>query len=266
MSLLAATDLSASLGGRRVLSRVNMRIAAGEVVGLVGANGAGKTTLLRVLAGLLDPESGDIHFDGKPLAATDRAARARQVAYLSQDGTSHWDVTVETLAMMGRLPHMGRWRGASAADREAVARALAACDATHFADRTVASLSGGERARVLLARALAGEPRVLLADEPVAGLDLAHQLDIMHTLRTLATTGAGVAIVMHDLALAARFCDRLVLLHVGRVVADGPAATVLATGNLARCFGVRILCGHVEGLPYVLPVERVRPGAEPADS
>lgn len=257
MSLLGAKDVAVSLGGRRVLGGAHFALGAGEVVGLIGPNGAGKTTLLRVLAGLLRPETGDVRIDGRPAQSLSRAERARQVAYLPQGGTSHWAVTVETLVSMGRLPYLGSWRGLAAADRAAVDHALRVCDMARFAARPVTTLSGGERARALLARALAGEPRVLLADEPVSGLDLAHQLDVMETLRGLACDGAGVVTVMHDLSLAARFCDRLVLLSDGTVAAEGACASVLSADNLARCYGVRSVSGEIAGIPYLLAVERI---------
>ncbi len=262
-SLVAARDVSLAYGPRRVLDGVAMTLAAGEVVGLIGPNGAGKTTLLRVLAGLAAPESGEIALFGRPMAAFGRAERARGVAYLAQNGTAHWAVTVETLVGLGRLPHGGPWKGTPsvAADRAAVARAFSDCDLAGLAGRPLNRLSGGERARALLARALAAEPRVLLADEPVAGLDPAHALDVMAVLRARAAAGAGVIAVLHDLTTAARHCDRLVLLAEGRVLAAGPPGAVLEDDVLARAYGVRVHRGTAEGLPFVVPVGRVdRPG------
>jgi len=256
VSLLALRAASVSLGGAQVLSAVDFEFAGGEMVGLIGANGAGKTTLLRVLAGLLRPGSGELHLDGRPAAAIERRRRARLIGYLPQGGESHWAVSVETLVMTGRLPHLGPWRGPGPADRAAVRRALEICDVAGLAGRPVTALSGGERARVLLARALAGEPRILLADEPVADLDPAHQLDVMETLRALAGEGAGVVVVMHDLSLAARFCDRLVMLLDGRVAAAGAAREVLSAEVLGRCLGIRVRQGAVDGIPYVVPIER----------
>ncbi len=197
------------------------------------------------------------------LAVLDHDARARALSYLAQDGAAHWAVTVETLVGLGRLPHLGPWRGPSAGDRAAVARALAACDVTNLADRPVDRLSGGERARVLLARALAVEARVLLADEPVAGLDPAHALDVMAVLRARARDGAGVIAVMHDLTTAARHCDRLALLAHGRVIADGPPERVLDDDNLAHAYGIRVHRGTADGQPFVVPVGRIGDGPRP---
>lgn len=256
MSLLTTTALSVSLGGARILADVELRVGAGEVVGLIGPNGAGKTTLLRAMAGLLPLDDGEIRIAGRPLSRIVRRERARMVAYLPQGGEHHWAVTVETLVMLGRLPHRGPWRGPSAADRAAVARALDVCDVARFRHRPLGRLSGGERARVMLARALAGEPELLLADEPVAGLDPAHQLDVMATLRVRAAAGTGVVVVMHDLTLAARHCDRLALLHDGRLVAQDIPAAILTAGRLADCYGIRAYHGVVDGSAVIVPLAR----------
>lgn len=260
MTLLNASAVSVSLGDAHVLAAVNLEIAPGEVVGLIGPNGAGKTTLLRAMAGLLPLDGGAVHVKGEPLDRIGRSALARTLAYLPQGGGGHWAVTVETLVALGRLPHRHPWAAPSEADRIAVARALRACDVAQFRDRPVTQLSGGERSRVLLARALAGEPEVLLADEPVAGLDPGHQLDVMEKLRELAASGAGLVIVMHDLTLAARYCDRLALLFGGRIAAEGHPSAVLSAETLARCYGVRAFHGSANGSAIVVPLERTKTG------
>ncbi|HXG28067.1 MAG TPA: ABC transporter ATP-binding protein, partial [Nevskiales bacterium] len=173
-----------------------------------------------------------------------------------QGGQCHWPMPVAQVVALGRLPHRAPWARVPPADAAAVQRALQAADVAHLADRPVTQLSGGERARVLLARALAVEARVLLADEPTAGLDPAHQLGVMEVLRRRAQSGAGVVVVLHDLTLAARFCDRLLLLGEGRVVADGAAEQVLTEQNLAQVYGIEAhRAAGAEGL-LVVPLRR----------
>jgi len=257
MTLLSASGLSVTRAGRRVLDAVAITVAAGECVGLIGPNGSGKTTLLRALVGLQPIAAGAVRFDGRPLAAMARRELARDLAYLPQGGDSAWAIPVRALVAMGRLPRREPWRGPRPADRAAVARALMAMDVTHLADRPSNQLSGGERARMLLARALAGEPRLLLADEPVAGLDPYHRMAVMESLLGLAEAGAGVIVVLHDLTLAARFCRRLVLLHHGRVVADGAPERVLSEDRLAEIYRVRAISHRRDGVLHVVPWDRL---------
>ena len=266
MTLLSVAAVSVSLGDTQILAALDFDISGGEVVGLIGPNGAGKTTLLRAMVGSLPLDAGEIRLAGRAVQQVDRRELARSIAYLPQGGDSHWAVNVETLVMLGRLPHLGAWRGPTDVDRAAVARALDACDVARFKHRPMTHLSGGERARVLLARALAVEPKVLLADEPVAGLDPAHQLDVMERLRDLAAAGGAVVIVMHDLTLAARYCERLALLYDKRVFAAGRADLVLSPDNLAHCYGIRAHLGSANGFPIVVPLERTGKGADHAST
>ncbi len=256
MSTLAAENLTVELDGTTVLRGIDFTVSAGETVGVIGPNGAGKTTLLRALAELIPYRRGRISLDGRMTKELPAQEHARRIAYLGQDGTSGWAVSVETLAGLGRLPHLGPWRGPGDADRHAVARALAACDVAHLAQRPVNRLSGGERARVMLARALAVEPEFLLADEPIAGLDPAHGLQVMETLTGRAAAGTGIVIVVHDLTVAARYCQRLVLLHQGRVAARGAPAEVLSPANLKAYYGIRAHAGQVDGKPFIVPLAR----------
>ncbi|MCZ6605686.1 MAG: ABC transporter ATP-binding protein [Alphaproteobacteria bacterium] len=253
---MRTTALSVRFGRLEVLRGVDFAVDSGEVVGLIGPNGAGKTTLLRAMAGLLPPAAGAIAVAGRPLTEIDRQELAIQIGYLPQSNEVHWAMTVEALVAIGRLPHLGRWRRLGATDRAAVDRAIAACDLEDLRDRPMTRLSGGERSRALLARALAVEPKLLLADEPVAGLDPAHQLDVMQKLRILAADGTGVVVVMHDLTHAARFCDRLALMFEGGIAAVGSAADVLTPDLLARCFGIKAFHGEVGDESFVLPLER----------
>ena len=258
MSTLAARGVGVTLGGRRVLDGVDLSAGPGEVVGLLGPNGAGKSTLLRVLACVLRPDAGTVTLDGGPLAAEPRDARARRIAYLPQGAACHWPMAVEHVVALGRLPHRRAFAPLGAHDLDCIARAMRTTDVEQFRGRSVGALSMGERARVLLARAVAGEPRILLADEPVAGLDPAHQLEVMAMLERMARDGAAVVVVLHDLTLAARHCTRLALLGGGRLMASGDPRAVLSTEHLRETFGVRALIGESPDGPYVIPVDRVR--------
>lgn len=255
MSVLEAHDISITLSGRDVLSHVGIRIAAGEILGLLGPNGAGKTTLIKVLAGLRGPAM--VRLDGVDASRLPPTARARSVAYLPQGTDSHWPMRVRDVVALGRLPHRVAWaadrRGAQKRDQTAVHRALAETDVEALADRPMTALSGGERARVLLARALAVEAPVLLADEPVAHLDPGHQLQVLAMLRRRAQAGDAVVVVVHDLALASRHCDRVLVLDQGRVAAEGPPAQVLDDALLARVYNIQVARGEHRGAPYLLP-------------
>ncbi|MDB5687297.1 MAG: transporter [Rhizorhabdus sp.] len=256
MTGLATDTLSLSLGDTHVLDGVSAAFARGRVTAVLGPNGAGKSSLLGCLAGLIAPDSGTVTLDGVALAAIDRRTRARRIGLLPQSADVHWNIDVSTLVALGRFPHRGRW-GETDADRAAVARAMAATDVTDFADRGVNRLSGGERGRVLLARVLAGEPEWLLADEPLASLDPAHQLDVLDRLRYVALAGAGVIVVLHDLNQAARVADDILMLRDGRVVAHGTAAEMLTAERIAETYGVGVHIGRTdEGHAFVIPVRR----------
>lgn len=259
MSLLEARELAVVLGGRGVLHGISVEFDVGEMVGLIGPNGAGKTTLLRSLVGLLAPVSGVVMLDGTSVASVPAREFARKVAYLPQGGRPHWPVPVRELVMLGRLPWLGPWRGPTAEDRAAADRAMAATGIDGFADRRATELSGGEQARVLLARALAGDPKVLLADEPVAGLDPYHRLEVIEHLAALAAGGMAVVVVLHDLTLASRFCRRLVLLDAGRIAADGAPSAVLSPERLADVYRVRAIAGREGGEGYIVPWQRLGP-------
>lgn len=249
--LLAAKGIHVAYGTRKILEDVSLSVGSGQIVGLIGANGAGKSTLLRVLGGLLEPEDGQVLLEGK--AIPDGNPFARQVAYLAQETQCHWPLSVERAVGLGRLPHLGWGQRFGEKDSEAVERAMLDADVDHLRERDVTTLSGGEQARVFLARALAVCSKVLLADEPVAGLDPAHQLGVMELLKRKAGAGMGIICVLHDLTLAARYCDTLVLLHEGRVLAQGRAEDVMTGKNLHLALGIDALMGSYEGENYILP-------------
>jgi len=236
--MIEARHLSAAIGGRDVVSQASITARPGEIVGLIGPNGAGKTSLLRALLRLVVPTAGQVLLDGVDITADPPHRHARRIAYLPQGQTVAWPLTVRRLVALGRAPHRAAWNGLAAADEAAIERALATTDAAGFAERPVTRLSGGERARVLLARALAVEAPVLLADEPMASLDPYHQLATVDALGKVAADGAAVIVVLHDLGLAARTCTRLCLMDKGRVVADGAPGSVLSDANLAAVYRV----------------------------
>ncbi len=258
MSGLTVEHLRVRLRDRPVLHNVDTRFERGRVTALLGPNGAGKTTLLTCLAGLRTADSGRVLIDGTEVTSLDRRVRARRIGLLPQNSEVHWDIDVATLVALGRFPHRGRW-GESADDKRATLRAMAATDVTQFATRSAKRLSGGERSRVLLARVLAGEPEWLLADEPLASLDPAHQLDVLDQLRAVAAHGAGVIVVLHDLSHAARVADDVVLLREGRVVAQGTRDDAMAADRLRETFSIDVHVGRAtEGDRFVIPLRRSR--------
>jgi iron complex transport system ATP-binding protein len=229
--MLAAHKLSLMRGGARVVENLSTQLEPGTITAIVGPNGAGKSSFLLGLAGLLSPASGQVTLDGSDLAAMPPRIRAQAIGYLPQASDIAWDVAVENLVALGRLP----WRDRGTEAIEAAIAALALKDLRH---RPASRLSGGERARVLLARVLAGSPRWILADEPLAALDLAHQLALVAHLRRCAGAGQGVVVVLHDLALAMNHADRVLVLDSGQLVIDGPPETALSPAIIEQVWGV----------------------------
>ncbi|MET4132168.1 iron complex transport system ATP-binding protein [Porphyrobacter sp. MBR-155] len=238
--MLAAENLILMRGGKPVVESLTAALTPGTITAIVGPNGAGKSSLLLGLAGLLEPAAGSVMLDGQALAAFPPRTRAQAIGYLPQTPDIAWDVAVENLVALGRLP----WRDRGTA---AVEAALGALALEPLRNRPVSQLSGGERARVLLARVLAGEPRWILADEPLAALDLAHQLSLIAYFKACARVeqggggqgpGQGVVVVLHDLAIAMNHADRVLVLKDGRLIADGPPETALAADVIAQGWGV----------------------------
>lgn len=253
---LGCTDLELALRGRAILSNVSISLMPGEVTVILGANGAGKSSLLACLAGLRAPTSGAVLLDGRPLAAIPERKRARLIGLLPQSAEVHWDIDARALVALGRWPRRGRW-GETDADRAAISSAMVATDVAHLAQRRVQRLSGGERARVLLARVLAGEPRWLLADEPLASLDPAHQLDVLDALVASARAGIGVVVVLHDLTQAARIADHVIVMQAGRVLAAGPRDAVLTPELIRAAFGVEVMIDRDRaGAPLIIATGR----------
>lgn len=258
MVTLAAHRLSVSLGGHPVLDGIDLSFAPGSLTGVIGPNGAGKSTLIRALTGLI-PHTGSVTLDSVDAATIPKPQRARTIAYLPQGQTLHWPLTVERLVQLGRLPHLGPLSRLAEADRTAIERALTAADILHLRDRVATELSGGERARAMLARALAVEAPVLIADEPLAALDPLHQLEVMELLAAQARAGRTVIAVLHDLSLAARYCARLVMLHRGRIVADGDPVHVISPERLAAVYGIHARVELWRDVPLLVPLGPATP-------
>jgi iron complex transport system ATP-binding protein len=253
--IIDVRDVSFSYGRTPALAGVSFQARAGEFVGLVGPNGAGKSSLIRLVAGLAAPSSGTVRLAGLDPHAAPRREVARACALVPQEPRLAWPFTVREAVMMGRSAHQGLLAVADRFDRGAVEGALAACELTHLADRRLDALSGGERRRVFFARALAQEPRVLLLDEPTAFLDLAHQVAVMRLARVAAGGGLCVVAVLHDLNLAGAACDRVVVMHRGRIECEGRPGEVLTADRIREVWGVQVWRGEngASGAPVVLP-------------
>ena len=244
MSVLQAEGIVLRRGTSRLLDGVDVRVEPGQVLAILGPNGAGKSSLIRVLAGELSPDAGEVTLAGRRLDDWDRQALARRRAVLPQSAALAFPFRVDEVVWMGRSPH---GQTASAEDRRAIEAVMALTDIGHLADREYPTLSGGERQRVQIARVLAQvwpgaapSPAWLLLDEPTSALDIAHQLRILAAIRSLASEGVGVAMVVHDLNLAARFADRLLLLKAGRSRGEGPREAMLVPSRLEPVFGVEV--------------------------
>jgi iron complex transport system ATP-binding protein len=258
MVTIALDGVGVRLGRREVVAQVSATLQPGSLIGIIGPNGAGKSTLLRGMLGLVPLTSGTVTIDGTEVAGMARGAVARQVAYLPQGQMLHWPLSVERLVALGRLPHLAPMSGISDGDKAVIERAMERADVVGLRRRIATELSGGERARVLLARTLAVEARALVADEPLASLDPGHQIDVMELLRREAQAGALVVTVLHDLTMAARYCDRLLLLSEGRLVADGSPTDVLSADRLRGVYGIDAMIDTSGAAPMIVPLGRAQ--------
>lgn len=258
MSVLSAAGLRVRLGDKTAVDGVSAQFASGTVTAILGPNGAGKSTLLACLAGLLRPAAGSVRLDDAELLAMPPRGRARRIGFLPQTPEVAWAVEARILVGLGRTPYIGS-SGLTLEDAAAIDRAMQAAGVVELADRDVTTLSGGERGRVLIARALAGDPEWLLADEPLTGLDPGHQLDAGDLFRAMAhEQGRGVIVTLHDLSLAARIADRIILMAEGRVLADGPPADALSPEVMRRAYGVEARVVEGAGGPLIEIVGRGR--------
>ncbi|MFG2229909.1 ABC transporter ATP-binding protein [Streptomyces sp. NPDC048723] len=262
---ITAEGLSWSASGTPVVRGVGLDIAPGETVGLLGPNGSGKSSLLRCLAGLRVPDAGTVRYDGRSIRKWSARRIARRIAFVEQDSGFDTDLRVADVVGLGRTPFRDRLRGPDATDRAVIAAALDRVGLTALAGRSWKGLSGGERQRAHIARALAQQPYGLLLDEPTNHLDVKHQWELMELL---AGTGQTVLVALHDLTLAARHCDRLLLMHQGRLIASGSPAAVLTSEHLAQIFEVDAeLATDALGRPSVSyrgPLRATAPAPVPA--
>ncbi len=252
MMPLDCHSVSVVLGHKTVLDRITLCVDTPALIGIVGPNGAGKSTLMRAMAGL-QPYTGTIAWNAVPLPQMPSMERARSIAYMPQERIVHWAMPCLDVVLLGRLPHGSRFAGASAADLRFARNAMERMDVLAFVRRPFDTLSGGEQARVLIARMLAQDPLVYIADEPVNGLDPAHQIGLMQTFHDLARDGRTVFLSLHDLTLAGRWCDRILLLEDGRLRSDGAPADTLTEHEMADVYGIRTVSVEIDGTASIVP-------------
>lgn len=240
--MLRANEISLTLGSRQILDGISLEVKRGEILGVLGPNGCGKSTLVKVLSRLLVPNKGEIHLDGQPLTSYSSKQLARKMAVVSQDGLAPLPLTVAEAVQMGRYPHQRLWKKDAIRDEEVVQQVLIRTELTELAGKPLDRLSGGERQRVAIACAMAQEPEVLLLDEPTTYLDIGYQIGILDLLRRWQQeTGGAALLVLHDLNLAAQYCDRLMLMKSGSVVCSGSVEEIMEAALLADVYGVRPL-------------------------
>lgn len=239
--VLAAERLAAGYQkDKAILTNVSFTVRQGEMVGLIGPNGAGKSTLLKTLRGILEPLTGQVEIEGRETSALSNREFARKVAYLQQNIEISFDYSAREIVMTGRYPHLRWWEKERGEDAQIVDACMAYTGVRDLAERPIHTISGGQRQRVLLAKVLAQQTPLLFLDEPATGLDIFYQEEIFRFCRELSDRGKTVLMVVHELALAAKFCSRLMLVGEGRIISDGPPSTVMRSENLSRCYGVPV--------------------------
>lgn len=255
LPILEAKNLAFSYQQRPVLTDISCELRTGELVGLLGINGSGKTTLLHLLSGILTSQSGQVLLEQTPLCELTRRDIAKKLALVPQDSTLELSFPVRDIVAMGRNPYLGKLSPETDKDREAVRRAMELTDLASLVKRPINELSGGERKRVFIARSLAQETSILLLDEPTANLDLSHQLQVLSLLKDLSRQEKSVIISIHNLSLAARYCDRILLLSSTKLAAQGRPADVLTEESLKKLFKVHAKIEVIQGIPNITPIE-----------
>ncbi len=256
---LEVSTVSQVYGERRVLDGIDLQVAPGEIVGLLGPNGSGKSTLIKTISGVLPSYRGSIHLDGREIRTLTRKETARTIAVVPQETSFSFPFTALEIVLMGRHPHLGAFAFETSHDFELARASLERCGASHLASRPIQELSSGERQRIVFARAMAQEPRLLLLDEPVSFLDIRHQIELYDLVRELVEEHqTSVLTVLHDLNLAAEYCDRTYLLHSGRIDTSGPTEEIFSYENLTRVFETDLYVGlnDVTGKLLIAPLSR----------
>lgn len=253
MTILRAENINVTLDENRILSDVSLELGSGKLIGLIGPNGAGKSILLKSILGLIDGATGSISLDDKDINSWSLKERARKISYAAQGAPVHWPLTVGHLVSLGRIPHLSPWQSTSELDQKLTFEAMKKTDVDHLAPRITTTLSGGERARAMLARAIVAGAEFLLADEPIEALDPYHQIKIMEILKELAGAGHGVLLVLHDLNFAQKYCDELILLEKGKIIAKGKPQDVLSDENLEQAYQVKAVRMEKDGESFIIP-------------
>ncbi|MDG2048196.1 MAG: ABC transporter ATP-binding protein [Halioglobus sp.] len=254
---LCAQNISCQIAGKMILSGCEMSLCSGEMIGMIGPNGAGKSSFIKILAGINIPDTGKVFLDEQPLLKKSPKQLAKIIAYLAQGATTHWPLSVRKLVELGRLPHQNPWGALARYDQTIIDDAMAQAEVTELADRIITTLSGGEKLRALIARLFATQPEIILADEPIAALDPYHQLHTMELFRQHCDCGGSAVVVLHDLDMAARFCDRLLLMNEGRCLYSDTPKNVLTKENLREVYHIDASIQETpEGL-HVAPAQRL---------
>ncbi|MEW5706845.1 MAG: ABC transporter ATP-binding protein [Actinomycetota bacterium] len=252
--ILEVKDLSIEYGNRSVVSQMELSLKNGNFLAIVGPNGSGKTTLLRAISKVLKPKTGVIYVDGSDIAPLSRRSLARKVAVVPQESLTAFSFTALQVVMMGRTPHLSRWQTEGALDYDIAKDAMQMANCWHLRDRPINELSGGEKQRVIIAQALAQEPKLILLDEPTLHLDIGQQLEIMELLKQLSADGLSILAVLHDLNIAAYYADHLMLVKEGRIEAVGSPQEIVTENNIRRVFGitVEVKKHSLTGKPYIV--------------
>lgn len=256
MNLIELKQVCYSIKNKMLLNNINLVVNPGEIVALIGPNGAGKTSLINVLANLNRDFQGQYLYNGKTADHINKKTFAKELAYLEQGAPIHWPLIARRVIELGRLPHQGLSEKLSHEDTQAIDKAIKLADCEGFLEQTVNTLSGGERLRILLARLFATEPTVILADEPTAALDPFHQLHTMEILQQHARNQGAVVVVLHDINLAARFCDRLIVLNEGNLIANDSVDNILSSNVLEEVYKIKLAITEHEGTRIISPLSR----------